>query len=230
MNKKFSKIIIFFLLFIGVITLAWYFAIPNYFTLERLKNDRAWLMELVDKNYISSVFVYLLFFVLIIAIGIPAVGPLTLLGGFLFGVWFGLVYALIGAIVGVTTLFLIVRYIIANTIRRRYAAQLNQFNTRVHSYGYSYLLTMHLMSVVPYFVIATVAGLTDVSVFTFIWTAAVGSLPLLAVYAFAGQQLGTIGSMRDILSPQIMLALVLLALLALLPILIRRVRETIETH
>jgi len=34
--------------------------------------------------------------------------------------------------------------------------------------------------------------------------------------------------MKDILSPQIILALVLLALLALLPIIIRRVRETIE--
>ena len=129
-------------------------------------------------------------------------------------------YAFVGAITGVTALFLIVRYIISNTIRRRYAAQLSQFNARVHSYGYSYLLTMHLMSVVPYFVIATVAGLTDVSIVTFVWTAAVGSLPLLAIYAFAGQQLGSIGSMKDILSPQIMLALVLLGLLALLPILI----------
>ncbi len=228
MKKKYVKIIIFSLFLLVVATLLWYFSIPKYFTLERIREDRAWLMNIVDQNYMASVVIYILFFALIVAIGIPAVGPLTLLGGFLFGVWCGLLYAFTGAIAGVTTLFLIVRYIISNTIRRRYAGQLNQFNERIRSYGYSYLLTMHLMSVVPYFVIATVAGLTDVSLFTFVWTAAVGSLPLLAIYAFAGQQLGSIGSMKDILSPQIMLALVLLALLALLPILIRRVRETIE--
>jgi len=228
MNKKYLKIVLFSLFLLSVAFIAWYFSIPKYFTLERLKNDRIWLMDIVNQNYASSVGLYILFFALIVAIGIPAVGPLTLLGGFLFGVWFGLLYAFIGAITGVTTLFLMVRYIISSTIRRRYAKQLSQFSARIHSYGYSYLLTMHLMSVVPYFVIATVAGLTDVSLFTFVWTAAVGSLPLLAIYAFAGQQLGSIGSMKDILSPQIILALVLLGLLALLPIFIRRIRETIE--
>lgn len=208
--------------------MAWYFGISRYFSLERLSNDRAWLMEMVNQYHTASVVVYIILFALIIAIGIPAVGPLTLLGGFLFGIWCGLLYAFTGAMIGVTTLFLIVRYIISNTIRRYYAAQLEQFSTRINAYGYSYLLTMHLMSVVPYFVIATVAGLTNVSIITFVWTAAVGSLPLLAIYAFAGKQLGSIGSIKDILSPHIMLALALLALLALLPILMRRIRESIE--
>lgn len=228
MNTKCVKVVLFSLFLLAVIALFWYFSIPKYFTLERLREDRAWLTDLMNQNYVAAVGLYMLFFTLIVAVGIPAVGPLTLLGGFLFGVWGGLLYAFIGAITGVTTLFLIVRYIIANTIRRRYAVQLDQFNQRIQSYGHSYLLTMHLMSVVPYFVIATVAGLTDVSVVTFIWTAAVGSLPLLVIYAFAGQQLGSISSMKDILSPQMILALGLLALLALLPILMRRVRETIE--
>jgi uncharacterized membrane protein YdjX (TVP38/TMEM64 family) len=228
MNKKYLKIIVFSLLLLSITGLAWYFSIPKYFTLERLQNDRAWLMDLVDQNYVASVLVYMLLFALLIAIGMPISGPFALLGGFLFGVLGGLLYAFVGSLAGATALFLIVRYIVANTIRQRYAKQLDQFNMRVHAYGHSYLLIMHLMSVVPYFVIATVAGLTDVSLCTFIWTAAVGSLPLLAIYSFAGQQLGSIGSMKDILSPQMILALVLLALLALLPILIRRVRETVE--
>lgn len=228
MNKKCVKVVLFSLFLLSVVALFWYFSIPKYFTLERIRENRAWLTDIVSQNYAASVILYILFFAFIIAIGIPAAGPLTLLGGFLFGVWGGLAYAFIGAITGVTTLFFIVRYIISSTIRRRYAAQLDQFNQRIQSYGHSYLLTMHLMSVVPYFVIATVAGLTDVSVVTFIWTAAVGSFPLLVIYAFAGQQLGSIGSMKDILSPQIILALGLLGLLALLPILMRRVRETIE--
>lgn len=229
MNKKYGKIILFSCFVLGLLLLGWYFNIPQYFALERLKNDRAWLMGIVEHNYVVSSCVYILFLALVVALGIPATGPLTLLGGFLFGVWFGLLYASIGATTGVAVLFLVVRYIIANTIRQRYSVQLEQFKTRIQSYGHSYLLSMHLMSVVPYFVIATVAGLTDVSLFTFVWTAALGSLPLLAICAFAGQQLGSIGSMRDILSPSIMLALVLLALLALLPILVRRVRETIES-
>ena len=161
----------------------------------------------------------------IVACGIPAIGPLTLVGGFLFGTLFGTLYALTGATVGVISMVLFVRYVVAQTIAKRYGNKLAKFNKRLQAYGHSYLLTMHLLTVIPFFVIATLAGLADVSLITVVWTTIVGSFPLIFIYAFAGRQLGTITSLGDIFSPQIIAAFVLLALLALIPMVIRRVRE-----
>jgi uncharacterized membrane protein YdjX (TVP38/TMEM64 family) len=69
------------------------------------------------------------------------------------------------------------------------------------------------------------AALADVPLFTFMWTTAVGSLPFLLIYAFAGRQLGTITSMSELFKPHIILLLLLLALLALLPMVIRKIRN-----
>jgi len=226
--KRYAKPIIFVLL----VVLAWwafkYFDIGHYFTLQRLQEERAWLTAMVEDNYLRAVFFYMFIYVLIIAAGFPVVGPLTLVGGFLFGALYGTAYASIAATIGVTLTFLVVRYVLANTVRGHYGKKIDRFNARIQAYGQSYLLTMHLMGVIPFFVIATLAGLTGVHVVTFIWTAFVGSLPLIGIYAFAGKQLGTMTSFRDIFSPQVIFALILLALLALVPMLIQRLKELLD--
>jgi uncharacterized membrane protein YdjX (TVP38/TMEM64 family) len=75
--------------------------------------------------------------------------------------------------------------------------------------------------VIPYFIITTLAALAEVPLFTFAWTALIGSAPLLAVYSYAGRHLGSIESIKDVVSPGIMAILVMLGLLALLPIIIK---------
>lgn len=226
--KRYLKL----LAFILVLGIAWwlfqYFHVKDYFTLAKIKEDRAFLSALVEENYARAVLIYMLIYIAIIAGGFPVVGPLTLVGGFLFGAIFGTIYASIAATIGTTLTFLIVRYVVAHTVRGKYGAKLEKFNERLESYGHSYLLTMNLMGVIPFFVIATLAGLTEVSIITFAWTACVGSLPLIAIYAFAGKQLGTMTSFRDIFSPQIIFAFILLALVALIPMIIRRFKEVMD--
>jgi len=215
------------LLIIGAF-LFWYFNIAQYLTLIALQRESAYLKELVGHNYFLSALVFVLAYASVIACGLPAAAPFTILGGFLFGVFAGFLYALLGATLGSIIYFLLIRYVLTNMVRESYVAQLNRFNERVKKYGYSYLLTLHWLSVVPYFVVNTLAALADVPLLTLIWTTLVGSSPLLFVYAFAGRELNVISSVRDILRPDVIIMLVLLALLALLPMIIRKFRKTIE--
>ena len=62
------------------------------------------------------------------------------------------------------------------------------------------------------------SGLTRVSLGLFAWTTALGIIPGTVVFAFAGQQLGSIRSVGDVLSPGVVLALVVLAAFTLLPV------------
>ena len=161
----------------------------------------------------------------LIAATLPVVGPLTMLAIYLFGFMPGFIVALFGAACGSTLSFLIIRYALGSLIRKRYKVRLERFNEKIKVYGHSYLLTLQILSVIPYVVINTLAALTDVSVFTSFWTTLVGSMPLIFMYALAGRQLGTLNSVYDIFSPQIFLILGLLALIALLPIIVRRFKK-----
>ena len=148
-----------------LIGLFWYFDIGQYFTLERLQADSAYLKQLVKHNYLFAILIYIVVFTVIIATALPVVAPLTMLGGFLFGVFPGVAAASLGATLGASSSFLIVRYLMRNTIQQRYQRQLEGFKNKIKEYGFSYLLTLQLVGVIPYFVINTLAALADVCCF-----------------------------------------------------------------
>lgn len=211
---------------IAIIFLVWYLQLYSYFTLASLQSQRSVLERAVARNYWQAVAVFMAVYAAVIALAIPGVPPLTMIGGFLFGLIPTSIYATVSATLGTTVSFLLIRYVLSNLIRGKYAQKLERFNEKIASNGAaSYLLTLQLMGLIPYFVINTLAALANVSTITFIWTTCVGSIPIIMVYAFAGKQLYMIESARDIFSPSIIAVLVGLIIISLIPVLFKRLRK-----
>ena len=74
----------------------------------------------------------------------------------------------------------------------------------------------------PFFVVNLVSGLTRMNVGSYVAATALGIIPGSFVYAYAGRQLGTINSLKEIASPNVIAAFVLLGLLALVPIVYKK--------
>lgn len=195
--------------------------LSKYVTLDQIKAHSMAFKAFVDVHYALAVLIYAGIYALVIAIGIPGVAPLSLLGGFLFGVLLGTFYGALGATIGSLVAFCIVRYVLRGFVRRRYGRQLSRFNVQMEKYGANYLLMVHYASVIPFFFINSLAALSGVSFWTFIWTTVLGFIPLAMIYSYAGRELGTIESIKDILSPPLMAVFGLLILLAFLPIVIK---------
>lgn len=213
------------LIIIAIIVMLHMAGITNYLSIQSLSTKKDMLKWVVRRHYVASVFYYLLLYVVVIACAVPAVAPLTMLAGFLFGVLPGALYSLIGSTVGATCSFFVVRYLLKNTVQKKYRAQLQEFNERLGTQGISnYLLTLQFLTVVPFFVINTLASLAHVPVLTFVWTTVVGSLPIVLLYSFAGRQLTHISSAKDIFSLPVVFLLGALVCLALVPIVVRRIR------
>lgn len=226
MGKGIKKTLLISCFLISVVILIWYFDIHNYFTLTVLRENKAYLQAIVQESYFKAVFIFISVYTAVVAVLIPGVPPLTIMGGFLFGFIPGVVYSGIGAAGGATLSFLLIRYVLGNMIKGKYAKKLQRFNEKIESQGAAYyLLTMQLVGIIPYFIINTLAALAHVSSFTFFWTTLVGSLPTLCVYTFAGKQLHSIESVKDIFSPSIIVALALLALLSIIPLLVKLFRK-----
>ena len=84
-------------------------------------------------------------------------------------------------------------------------------------------MTLRLIPLFPFFVVNLVSGLTRISVGTYVAATAIGIIPGSFVYAYAGRQLGTINSLKEIASPNVLAAFVLLGLLAMVPIAYKKV-------
>jgi len=206
---------------IAVFALIKFSGIGHYMTLEYLQAKSEMLHVYVSQHYFKTMILFFISYIALITV-LPFVVPLTLLGGFLFGIFPGILITLVAATVGSVLTFLTVRYLAASFIKGRYQAELESFDQKMKEGGPSYLLTLQLLSVIPYIVTDILAALTDIPLKTFMWTFFVGNIPLHLILVFTGTNLATVHSMHDILSPKIMIAFALLALLALAPIILKR--------
>lgn len=190
-------------------------------SLESLQQYGLYYRQVVDAHYYTSVTFYLISYALVVVTGIPLFLPFTLLGGYLFGLFWGTIYVVIAANVGAVGSFLLMRYVFYSLVAHRYADRLARFKQQVSKQGYAYMLTIHLAMVFPYIVINTLAALSGLPLFTFIWTTMVGSFPLIFLYVFAGQQLQYMSSLKQVIPSYVWPVLGIILLLVVGLVIIR---------
>lgn len=201
----------------------YFFLLHPYLTLPALKEYSVALRLFAKANPILSVVLYIAAYVCAALCAFPIVALLTITGGFLFGTYYAVVYATIGATIGAISAFLLTRYFFGNWLQVKFAFALHRFNQELELHGSSYLLSVRLIALIPFFLVNVCAGLTRVPLSLFIITTTIGIIPAECVFAFAGNQLATIDSMSDVFSYNVVGALLLLAVLALLPVIFKKI-------
>jgi uncharacterized membrane protein YdjX (TVP38/TMEM64 family) len=224
-----KKQLILLFLFGALIVFARSSPLGSILTLENLKQHRESLVLFVQSHYGLSVLSFIAVYVLAASLSLPGAAILTLAGGFLFKTAAGTLYVNLGATAGATFAFLSARYLLGERLQEKYQGQLRKFNDEIERNGTSYLLTLRLIPVFPFFLINFLSGLTKVPLWTFVWTTSLGIIPGTVVYAFAGQQIGSLNSFSEILSIRTIMAFVILALFALVSAIWRRLRRGKES-
>lgn len=207
-----------------VICAFFYLDLGRFLTLAALKENRDGLLAFTDANFGMAVAIFIATYVLVAGLSLPGAVILTLAGGFAFGAELAALFVNVGATTGATLAFLIARYVLRDTVEQKFGKWLGPFQEGFSKNAFSYLLTLRLIPLFPFFVVNLVSGLTRVSVGTYIAATALGIIPGSFVYAYAGRQLGTINSLKEIVSSNVIGAFVLLGLLALVPVIYKKVR------
>ena len=209
----------------GLIIIIRFTPLGEQLNLQQLARQRDTLLQIVADRAIISAIVFIAIYIAVVALSIPGATVLSLIGGFLFGPLIGLLLINVGATTGALLIFLAARFLLGNSIQAKYPDKLARFNHELAQNGTNYLLTLRLIPIFPFFLINLFAGFTRIPVLTFVWTTALGIIPGSFVYAYLGYSGTTIEPGESLLSPQIIIALVLLGLLSLVPVLVRKVKH-----
>lgn len=209
-------------LFAAALGAFFYFDLGKYLSLDALKANRDALLAFTDAHYAPAVALFIGSYCLVVAVSLPGAAIMTLAGGFLFGSLLGTVYVNLGATTGSTLAFLAARYLLRDWVEAKFGSRLGAIQDGFSKNAFSYLMTLRLIPLFPFFLVNLVSGLTRVKLATYIAATAIGIIPGSFVYAYAGRQLGTINSLAEIASPRVLLAFTLLGLLALVPVLYRK--------
>lgn len=218
-----AKIAVLAALVLGVAAF-FYFDLWAFLSFEYLKQNRDRLLEYTHANYATAALIFIGVYIAQTAFSLPGGLILTLAGGFLFGSALGTLFVNIGATTGATLAFLAARYVLRDWVERRFGGKLEAIQSGFEQNAASYLLTLRLIPLFPFFLVNLAAGITRVKTGVYVAATALGIIPGSFVYAYAGRQLGGIDSPAEIASPRVLLAFVFLGVLALAPVAYKKLK------
>ncbi|KMQ72990.1 FAD-dependent oxidoreductase [Marinobacter subterrani] len=185
-------------------------------TLQNLQDNQQLLEDWIGRNLVLAVLGFVAIYVVVTALSLPGATIMTLAGGAFFGNLYGLAAVSVASTLGASLAFLVARFLMRDTLRRRYAGAVAKMDRGIEKDGAFYLATLRLVPIFPFFVINLAMGLTSMKLRTYALVSWVAMLPGTFVYVNAGTQLGQIQSTGDIVSADLLLSLALLGLFPLI--------------
>ncbi len=136
---------------------------------------------------------------------------LALFSGAVFDFWVGLALITLSSTLGAALSMLLARLALSRweTQRGRFVARLND---AIERDGAIALLSLRLTPGVPFFWVNVAAGLTSMNLRSYVVATLFGKLPMNAVFVGAGNHLAEIERVGDILTPNVIALLIVLAI------------------
>ncbi len=208
-------------LFMAVLLLAAigaFFALDlgRYFNLAFIKQSQSSFQAAFGKSPVLITLAFFGVYVAVTALSLPGATLMTLAAGAGFGLGLGTVVVSFASTLGATLAMLVARYLLRDGVQARFGPRLHKINKGIEKEGASYLLTLRMIPLVPFFVLNLLMGLTRMKTWTYYWVSQLGMLAATVVYVNAGTQLAKVNSLRSIASPALIGSLVLLRLLPVL--------------
>lgn len=202
----------------------------RYFDLSELRLHQTELQDWVDQQPLLAPTAYMLLYTALVAFSLPVASFVTVVGGFLFGAWMGTMWTAIGATLGATLVFVAARTALGEALRNKAGPWLDKLEVEFRRNGLHYLLFLRLVPAFPFWLVNIAAAVFNVKLVPFVVATSIGILPGTFVFAYFGHGLSMTLQQSDTLSfsaiatPEILIALTLLALLSLLPVWLKRHR------
>ena len=200
---------------IGIIGVAIFFLYQSgytkYLSLDYIKENLDSFKDYYAQNMVETILIFALIYIGATVLFPGGATVLTLTAGALFGVIQGVIIVSFASTIGATVAFLLSRSVFRDTIQNKYGDKLKAINDGIEKDGASYLLTLRLQPVFPFFLVNVLMGLTPIKTSIYYLVSQIGMLPGTAVYVNAGSELGKINSLKDIMSPTLIGSFLLFA-------------------
>jgi len=203
----------------------------DYFSFDKLKANRTALINWTQAHYLLALLIYMTSYIIAVAISLPGATFLTLVAGFLFGIWLGTIVVVVSATLGSLAIFLAVRFAFEPWFAKKTNRWIAKMRNGFKRNAFQYLLFLRFIPLFPFWVVNIVPAILDVSITTYVITTFIGIIPGSLIYVFLGSGLGDVFDQNQaphldiIFTPSIFIPLLFLAILSLSPILYKSLKR-----
>jgi uncharacterized membrane protein YdjX (TVP38/TMEM64 family) len=200
--------------------------------LDILREHHGWLLGFVAGAPALASMLFMVIYAAAVAISVPGIAILTVIGGYLFGWFHGTALVLIAATIGASGVFVLTRSAVGDRLGMRAGPAVQRFADGFRRNALSYGFVLNLVPIFPYALIIVVPAACGVPLPTFLAGMFLGLVPGTFLFAGLGDGLdhvlasGAPLRLTSFVTPEIVLSLSGLAVIALLPVVWRAMRRS----
>lgn len=221
------------IIIIALVAILGAYFLRDYLTFDALRDNREALLGFRDNNYVLTVMLFILAYIVIVAFSLPGATVATLTGGFLFATFPGALFNITGATIGATAIFMAARWGFGEKLGAKLEGSdgiVKKIKDGIDENQWSMLFLIRLVPAVPFFMANLIPSFLEVPLRRFVISTFFGIMPGAIVYTSVGAGLGQVfeagqtPNLGIIFEPHILFPIVGLCVLAVLPIAIKAVR------
>ena len=215
-------------------------------SLETLVRHRMAIDAFLAEHRLAGLAIFMAIYIGVVALSVPGAVWLTLAGGILFGAFLGAAATIVSATIGASIIFKIAQSAVGEALLRRAGPRAGKIAEGIRADAFNYLLFLRLVPAFPFFLVNLAAALVAMPLSTFIAATAIGIIPATFAFSLAGAGLDSVIAAQaasfqacvaagrtdcrihfdptQVLTPQLVAALVALGIVALVPVVVKRWR------
>lgn len=234
--RPFSKVVVASIIIGLGFALFYISGLGEFATLETLKAHRHWILGQAKQHPSIITAVFMLTYIMSVALSLPIGTLLTILGGYLFGQVLGAVYVVTSATIGACIVFSLAKTALGVSFRERAEQNIKIMEPGFRKNALNYMLFLRLIPIFPFFIVNIVPAFLGVSLRPYLLGTFFGIIPSTFIFVTAGASLGSIFSsgntftIDDILTPKSIILLCCIAIFTLLPVLYNWLKRRATQH
>ena len=227
---------------VAILAAGYLAGLHEYLTLSSLIQNRETFREFVSENFVAAIIGFMVLYASLVALSFPGASLLTVASGLLFGGVLGGFLTVFSATTGAVIIFLIARSSFGDFLEQRAGPFIHKMVEGFQKDAFSYLLTIRLTPVFPFWVINIVPALLNMRLLPYAIATFLGIIPGTFAYAYIGAGLDSIilaqqeanpgcaqsGTceidIKSLVTKEIIFAMIGLAIISILPVVIRKLR------
>jgi len=224
--KKLTPILF---LILGLILFLLY-DVHQIFELKTLNLYHGELVTWASKLGVRAWFIFIGFYIVLVAVSLPGATLMTVIGGLVFGPFLGGILAIIGGTVGAVIIFLAARYAFSDFFRFRLGSIPDKMEEAFKENALSYLLILRLIPIFPFWLVNLAPAFLNISIRVYSLATLVGIIPGTFIYSILGDRFGLLLTTEEeiylgiIFEPRFLVPLVAFATLILLPLIYKKLK------
>ncbi len=225
----------------------WYQYVSSDALALRLAENREFLQNYVENNYIYALLIYIGIYIIAVALSFPGASFLTLAGGLLFNWYIGGAATIFAATIGATIIFLIAKTAVGEQLSKKAGPFVNKLQEGFKDDALNYMLFLRLVPVFPFWLINIAPALLNVRLPVFFIGTLIGIIPGTLAFSYAGvgidsvinSQLGSYQaciasgkadcvfefSLSGLVTKELIIAFALLGVVSVIPVILKKLRK-----